>query len=109
MGYLLDNTPKRLQGLQLLLTNFTDALEIRLQDSRQEELVNRIVEETTAQAGIVVVTSTSSCLDCTSGNSGSDQHVVVEAVGVSAGVVTTATDVGEEQRWGGGVVEQQPQ
>ncbi|KAI6684630.1 hypothetical protein NL676_030543 [Syzygium grande] len=47
--------------------------------------------------------------DCTSGNSGSDQHVVVEAVGVSAGVVTTATDVGEEQRRGGGVVEQQPQ
>ncbi|KAI6679545.1 hypothetical protein NL676_033426 [Syzygium grande] len=45
--------------------------------------------------------------DCTSGNSGSDQHVVVAAVGVSAGVVTMATDVGEEQWWDGGVVEQQ--
>ncbi|KAI6678316.1 hypothetical protein NL676_039112 [Syzygium grande] len=53
MGYLLDNAPKGLQGLQLLLTNFTDALEIRLQDSRQEELVSRTAEETSRRRATV--------------------------------------------------------
>ncbi|KAI6682875.1 hypothetical protein NL676_028788 [Syzygium grande] len=38
MGYLLDNAPKGLQGLQLFLTNFSDALEIGLQDSRRERV-----------------------------------------------------------------------